>query len=57
MLAWLSANIGTIAVLAVLAAVVAAIVIGLVSDKKKGKKACTCDCSHCAMSGQCHKNS
>ena len=57
MLAWLSANIGTIAVLAVLAAVVAAIVIGLVSDKKKGKKACACDCSHCAMSGQCHKNS
>ena len=54
MLAWISANIGTIIICAVLLIIVAAIIIGLVKDKKKGKSSCGCNCAHCAMAGSCH---
>lgn len=54
MLSWLSANIGTIVVLAVIAAVAAAIVIGMRRDKKKGRSSCGNNCAHCQMAGQCH---
>ena len=56
MLAWISANIGTIIICAVLLIIVAAIIIGLVKDKKKGKSSCGCHCDHCAMAGSCHNN-
>ena len=54
MFAWISANIGTIIICAVLLIIVAAIIIGLVKDKKKGKSSCGCNCAHCAMAGSCH---
>lgn len=54
MLAWLSENIGTILICAVLLAVVAAIIVGLVRDRKKGKSSCGCGCVNCPMSGSCH---
>ncbi len=48
-------NLGTIAVLAVLAAVTALVVFKLRKDKKAGKSpTCGCDCGGCAMSGICH---
>ena len=56
MFAWISANIGTIIICAVLLIIVAAIIIGLVKDKKKGKSSCGCNCAHCAMEGSCHNN-
>lgn len=54
MLNWLAENIGTIIISAALIAVVAAVIIGMLRDRKKGKSACGCGCSHCAMSGSCH---
>ena len=55
---WLSANIGTIAVGAIVVAVIALVIVLMVRDKKKGKKTCSCgcSCSGCAMAGQCHIN-
>lgn len=56
MFAWISANIGTIIICAVLVLIVAAIIFKLVMDKRKGKSSCGCNCAHCAMSGTCHGN-
>ncbi|MBR6335388.1 MAG: FeoB-associated Cys-rich membrane protein [Clostridia bacterium] len=55
MLTWLSANIGTILVVTVLALIVAAIIIKLRKDKKKGVSSCGGNCAHCAMGGTCHQ--
>ena len=54
MLAWITENIGTILISAVLLLVVVLIIRKLVKDKKKGKSSCGCNCAHCAMSGSCH---
>lgn len=56
MLTWLSANIGTIIVSAILIAVITMVIVKLVKDKKKGKSSCGCGCSNCAMSGTCNSN-
>ena len=53
MLAWLSENIATIIICAVLIAVVAAIIVSMIRDKKKGKSSCGCGCADCPMSGSC----
>jgi len=52
---WLLNNIGTIAVLAVLAGIVAAVVTFMVRSKKQGKSTCSCggSCGCCPMSGKC----
>ena len=55
MLAWITENIGTILISAVLLLVVILIIRKLVKDKKKGKSSCGCTCAHCAMSGSCHQ--
>ena len=52
--AWLRENLGTIAVLLVLAAVLAAIIRYLIREKRSGKSTCGGGCQHCAMFGQCH---
>ena len=54
MLAWLTENIATIIILAVLTVAVAAIIVGMVKNKKKGKSVCGCRCSNCPMSGSCN---
>ena len=57
MFTWITANIGTIIICAILLAIVAAIVIYLIRRKRQGRSM-TCDCGHCAscpMSGSCHK--
>ena len=54
MIAWISENIATIIICAVLAFVVAAIVISMIKNKKKGKSSCGCGCADCPMSGSCH---
>ncbi|MCC8042932.1 MAG: FeoB-associated Cys-rich membrane protein [Oscillospiraceae bacterium] len=55
MMEFLTANIGTIIVLAVLVLIVALIVRGIVSDKKKGKSSCGAKCGCCPNSALCHK--
>jgi hypothetical protein len=52
MSAWLYANIGTIAVLLLLAVIVIAIVIRLRSNKKSGKGCCGGDCGKCSGCGK-----
>ena len=54
MLAWLAANLGSIAVALVLCVLVGWIVRGMVRDKKQGRSSCSHGCSNCAMHGQCH---
>ena len=46
-------NMGTIAVLLVLAFIVGLIVNKLRKDKKSGKGGCGCGCSGCAMKDSC----
>ena len=45
MLAWITENIGTILISAVLLLVVVLIIRKLVKDKKKGKSSCGCNCA------------
>lgn len=53
MLTWISENIATLLIAAVLIAVVAAVITGIVRNKKKGHSACGCGCDSCPMSGSC----
>lgn len=55
MLGWLSANISTIVIGAVLLAIIVSIVYCLVKNKRQGKSSCGCGCSTCALNGKCHK--
>lgn len=54
MLSWISANLSTIIISAILCAIVVTISIYLYKQKKAGKSSCGCGCEHCAMRGQCH---
>lgn len=51
---WFLNNIGTIAVLLILAAIVTFIVIHLKKEKSAGKSSCGCNCAGCALHGKCH---
>ena len=53
-MSWLSANIGTVAVILILAAVIVWIILSLRKDKKSGKS-CSCGCESCAMRNSCHR--
>ena len=55
MLAWLTANLGTIIVSLILIGIVTAIIVKMAKDKKSGKGSCGCGCEHCAMHGKCRK--
>ena len=52
---WLSQNIGTIIVGAVVVAIVGLIVWRMVANKRAGKSSCGCGCESCAMKDKCHK--
>lgn len=54
MLRWITENMATIIITAVLMIMVAAVVAGMVHNKKKGKTSCGCGCAGCAMNGSCH---
>lgn len=54
MIAWLSGNLSTILIGAVLVAVIAGILTSLIQNKKKGKSSCGCECGECAMKNACH---
>lgn len=53
MSAWISANLSTIIISAVLLAAVIAISVYLINRKKSGKSACGCGCENCALRGGC----
>ena len=59
MFEWISANIGTIIAIVIVALIVAAAVFVLVRDKKRGKSifgsSCGGGCANCPMHGSCHK--
>ena len=52
---WIAQNLGTLLISAVLIAIVTSIIIALIRQKKRGKSSCGCNCAHCALHGQCHK--
>ena len=54
MFAWLSENIATIIICAVLIAIVAVVIVRMVKNKKKGKSSCGCGCADCPAGGSCH---
>ena len=54
MLHWVTANLSTIIVSAVLLAIIVAISTYLIRQRKKGRSSCGCNCAHCAMHGCCH---
>ncbi len=56
MLNFLISNLGTIIVGIIVALCVAAVVIYMISKKRKGKSSCGCGCSNCPLSGSCHKS-
>lgn len=56
MLLWITKNLATIVICAVLICVVAIIITGIVKNKKKGKSSCGGGCSGCPMNGSCHQN-
>lgn len=51
---FITQNIGTIAVLLILAFIIGMIVRKMRKDKKEGKTACGCGCEGCAMKDGCH---
>jgi len=55
MLSWITANIGTIIVAAILIAVVVAIIRSAIKKSRNGETTCSCGCKNCAMSEICHK--
>ncbi|MBP3736798.1 MAG: FeoB-associated Cys-rich membrane protein [Lachnospiraceae bacterium] len=55
-MSWLMNNMGTIVVLAILAAIVTGIIRVLIRDRKCGRSSCGAGCAHCAMGGSCHKH-
>jgi hypothetical protein len=50
---FITQNIGTVAVLLVLAVIVGLIINKIRKDKKLGKGSCGCGCSSCAMKDSC----
>lgn len=51
---WISENLGTIAISALLLAVVVAILVGQIRKRKQGKSNCGCGCDHCPSAAACH---
>lgn len=54
MLHWITENLSTIVVSAILLAIVTSISLHLIRQRKRGKSSCGYNCAHCAMHGRCH---
>lgn len=50
---WLTGNLPTVIVLAILICIVVLAIRSIRNDKKKGKSSCGGSCSHCALGGSC----
>ena len=53
MLAWLSANLINIILIAVIALIVGLVIRGMIRNKKAGKSSCGCDCASCGACSGC----
>ncbi len=53
MLEWITANLATIVVAAIVVAVVAFVIVKMVKDRKKGRGTCSCGCGGCPQAGTC----
>ncbi len=53
MLAWLSANLVNIVLVAVIVLIVALLIRGMIRDRKAGKSACGGNCASCGACGGC----
>ena len=55
MLAWLSANLINIALVAVIVLIVALLIRGMIRDRRAGKSSCggSCACGGCSSCSQC----
>ncbi len=57
MFEWISENIATLIVCAVLIALVAAVIVFMIRNRKKGRGSCPCgSCGGCAMKDFCHSS-
>ncbi len=56
MLDWLISNLGTIIIGIIVFGCAAAVVFSMARKKKNGKSSCSCGCSGCPLSGQCHSH-
>ena len=54
MLHWITENLSTIIVSAILLAIIIATSVYLIRQRKKGRSSCGCNCADCAMHGTCH---
>lgn len=54
MLAWLTENLATILIGAVVLIICVLIIAHMIKNKKKGKSSCGCGCADCAMKNSCH---
>ena len=53
MLAWLSANLINIALVAVIVLIVALLIRGMIRDRKAGQSSCGGSCASCGACGGC----
>ena len=53
MLAWLSANLINIVLIAVIVLVVGLLIRGMIRDRKAGKRSCGGNCASCGACGGC----
>ncbi len=54
-MSWLTQNLSTIIISAILLLLVIWIIVGMVKKKKRGISNCGSGCAGCPMSGNCHK--
>lgn len=54
MLTWITENLSTLIVSAILIAAVTAVVLSMIRGRKKGKSSCGCGCADCALRSSCH---
>ena len=53
MIAWLSANLINILLIAVIALITGLLIRGMIRDKKAGKSSCGGNCASCGACGSC----
>ena len=53
MIAWITANLGTILVTLLLVLMITGIIHSMIRDKKQGKSSCGGNCAHCKMCAGC----
>lgn len=57
MVTWITENLSTLIVSAVLIAAVAAIIISMIRNRKKQGSSCGCGCTDCSLRSACHPDS